>query len=441
MKSSIEKLDSIRQKITVEATKAQVDKAYKEAVEKVGKEVKLPGFRKGKVPENVVLQRFGDEVKTEAIKQVVRDTYPEAVKETDAKPLSDPQIDIGGDLEKGKPFNYSATIETYPDVMAKGYSGLTLTREKVSVADEEVENELKRIQQQMTQLEPVEGGAVGHGHVAMIDFKGTANGKSFPGSEAENYVVDFGTGALLKEFEAEIEGMKVGEGKTIAFIYPAEFFRKELAGQQGEFEVKVKEVRRKVVPGLDDEFAKTLGEFKDLKAVRADLKKKIGEYKEGMEQSKLREQAIRSIIEKHSDLEVPTALIDAELGNMLEQIKRQYEAQGQPFDASKIDAKRFVSENVKEATDRARGYMLARSITEQEGIEATDEEIEKRVEVMAAQSRSTAQQVKEHLKKNNMMDNLRSQILFEKTLDLVVNKAKIKTEKPKKEKKETKKSK
>ncbi len=432
MKSTIEKMSAIRQKITVEVTAEAVDKAMKSAVEKVKKEAKVQGFRKGKVPDEMILQRFEGDVKGEAINLVIRDSYPEAVKETGANPLSQPHIELGGEFEKGKPFTYYATIEVYPEVEPKGYDGLSLTREKVSVAEQEVEVELKRIQQQMTQLEPVESGEVGPGMVAMVDFKGTAGGKSFPGSEAENYVVDFGTGALLPEFETEIEGMKAGEERDIGFHYPTGFFRRELAGKKGEFNVKVKEIRRKVVPELDDEFAKSLGDFKDLAAVKGDLKKRIEEYKESVERSKLREQAIRQLIEKNGDLEVPTPLVDAELGNMLEQLKRQYEAGGQKFDVSKIDAKRFVAENVKEATDRARGYMLVRAISDKEKVEVSEEDIEGKIELMAAQSRSSKQQVKDYVNKNNMMDSIHSQLAFEKTLDLIVDKAKIKTEKPKK---------
>jgi trigger factor len=433
MKSSIEKVDAIRQKITVEVSPEAVDKAFKAAIDDVKKEAKIPGFRKGKVPDAMIMARFGDDVKMEAAKHAVRASYGEAVTAVEARPISEPHIDVAAPIEKGKPFTYVATIEIYPEVIIKDYAGLSLTRQKVEVADEEVEHEITRIQQQMTQLEPAEGGEVGPGMVAMVDFKGTAGGESFPGSEAENYVVDFGSGSLLQEFEIEIKGMKAGEERAIAFDYPSSFFRKELAGKKGEFKVMVKEVRRKVVPELDEEFAKTLGEYKDMNAVRAELKKRIGEYKEGLETSSLREQAMRSLIEKHAELEVPTALIDAELGNMLEQLKRQYEMRGQKFDADKIDAKRFVSENLKEATDRARGYMVARAISQQENVESSEEEVEKKIEAMAAQSRSTVQQMKDYLNNNNMMDNIRSQIIFETTLNLVVDKAKVKTEKPKKE--------
>lgn len=435
MKSSIEKVDAIRQKITVEIPPEEVEKAFKAALDEVKKEAKIPGFRQGKVPDDMIMSRFGEDVRMEAGKRAVRASYGDAVTSVEAKPISEPHIEAAAPIERGKPFTYTATIEIYPEVVAKDYAGLALTRKKVDVTDDEVENEIQRIRQQMTQLEPVEGAEVGPGMVAMVDFKGTAAGDSFPGSEAENYVVDFGTGSLLQEFEIEIKGMKAGEERDISFDYPAGFFRKELAGKKGEFKVKVKEVRRKVVPELDEEFAKTLGDYKDMAAVRDELKKRIGEYKEGMEQSSLREQAMRALIEKHSDLEVPTALIDSELGNMLEQLKRQYEAHGQKFDANKIDAKRFVSENLKEATDRARGYMVARAISEQEKVEAAEEDVEKRILTMAAQSRSTEQQMKDYLQKNNMMDNIRSQIIFEKTLDLVVEKAKVKTEKPKKEEK------
>ncbi|MBU0646702.1 trigger factor [Patescibacteria group bacterium] len=435
MKSSVEKINSIRQKITIEVRAASVDKAFKAALEKVRKEAKVPGFRKGKVPDDVILQRFGNDVNVEATKEVISASYPEAIKQAETKPISDPHVDIEKPIEKGKPFTYSATIEIYPEVVATGYEDLSLTRQKVTLTDEEVETELKRLQQQMTQLEPAEGAKISHGIVATIDFKGTAGGKTFPGSEAENYVVDFGTGALLSEFEEQIKGMRAGEEKDISFHYPTDFFRREIAGKKGEFNVKVKELRTKVVPGLDDEFAKSLGDFKDLNAVRADLKKRILEYKERMETAGLREQAIRELIAKHQNLEVPTVLVDSELGNMLEQLKRQYEMQGQKFDTSKIDAKQFVTQNVKEATDRARGYMLARAVSAQEKLEVTDEEMDARISQMAAQSRSTSEQVRDYLNKNNMIDNLRAQVLFEKTLDLMVSKAKIKTEKPKKGKK------
>ena len=435
-KQKLETIDSIRRGLEVDISAVQVDKAFSAAIEKVRKEAKLPGFRKGKAPDDVLMKKFGKEIEAEALQGAIRESYPVAVRDAGAMPLSEPRIEPKGRIEKGKPFTYKAIVEVYPEVVAKGYERLTLTTHKVEVTDDEVEAELVKMQRQMTQLEPVPDGEVGPGMLTMIDFDGTAGGKAFPGSKAEDYVVDFGTGSLLEKFEAEIAGMKAGEERSISFHYPTDFFRREIAGKKGEFKVNVKEVRRKVVPELDDGFAKELGDFKTLADVRRELKKRIAAYKEQLLRANLREQAIRALIDKHQGLEVPTALIDAELGNMLEQVKRNAQSRGQKFDASKIDSREFVKKNVGEATERARGYMLVRAISEEKKLEVSDNEIEERINQMAADAKRKVPEVKEYLKKNDMMESLRSQILFEKTLDLVVDKAKIKTEKPKKEKKE-----
>ena len=434
MKTQLENISSVKQAITVEVPADVVDKAYKAAMEKVRKEAKVPGFRQGKIPEPIILQKFREELDVETIKTIARETYPKAIEETKAKPISDPQIEPIGGVAKGKPFSYKATFEVYPEIKIKDYVGLKLESEKVEVTDEEVESEIKRLQNQMTQLEPVAEGQVGQGHVAVIDFKGTAGGKPFAGSEAENYVVDFGGGQLLEEFEVKIKGMKIAEEREITFKYPESYFKKEVAGLDGLFKVKVKDLRRKIVPELDDEFAKELGKFGSMIEVKEDVKKRIAEYKETASKNMLKEQAIRQLIEQYKDIEVPTSFIDAELGNMLSQLERQLKAQGQTLADSKIDAKEFVSTNVKEATDRARGYMIVNAIAGEEKIQVEESEVDSKIKNIAENARENVAKVREYYEKNNYMSNLRSQILFEKTLDFVLGKAKIDTVKSKKKK-------
>ena len=197
MKAKLEIVDSIRQAVEVEVSVDLVKVAQKKVMVKMKKEVKIPGFRKGKIPDDIILKKYGEEVREETLKQIVQDTYPTAVTDVGANPISPPSILPLGVLEDDKPFKYKATFEIYPEVEPSGYTALSLEREKVGVTDDEVELELKRIQQQMTQLEPSPDGEVGKGMVAMIDFKGTAGGEAFPGSEAENYVVDYESGNLL----------------------------------------------------------------------------------------------------------------------------------------------------------------------------------------------------------------------------------------------------
>lgn len=431
MKTSLEKISSVRHALKVEVPAETVAKGFEEAAKKLKADVKIPGFRKGKVPDNIIAQRFGEDLESEAVKWVVVHTFSDAVKEANAVFIGDPEFAPEGKIAKDKPFTYKAHFDVYPEYEADGYAGLKLEREKFTVTDEEVESELKRLQTQMTQLEPVSDGEVGPGMIAMIDFKGTADGKPFQGSEAENYVVDFGSGHLLEEIEVKIKGMKASEERDIKFTYPEKYFKKEVAGKEGAFKVKVKDVRRKIVPELNDEFAKELGKFATLDEVRKDLREKIAAYKESVVKSWLRDRTIRQLIEKNQKLEVPLTMIQAEINNMLEQMDRNLRAQGKSLADQKVDAKEFVRANEKEAADRARGYIIMSTISKKENITATDEEIEERLKTIAAQNRQPLAKAKEHFEKNKLMPQLKSQIIFEKTLDFVLDKAKITEVKPK----------
>jgi trigger factor len=432
MSVSVKNVDSVNKCLTIDVDADAVEAAKKAAIEKVRKEAQVPGFRKGKIPEAILMQRFGDDIKTETMKQAINAAYPNAIKETGLSPLGDPRIEVEEESQDGKPFKFKANIEVYPEVeiKEKDYSGIKLEGEKIVVGDEEVETELLKLQQRMTQLEPVEDGSVGPGMVAMIDFTGTAGGESFPGSEAENYVVDYGSGNLLEAFEARIEGMKANEERDIEFIYPEDFFKHEIAGKTGHFKIKVKEVRRKVVPELCDDFAKELGNFSTLGEVRKELKGRIKDYKEVSERARLKESAIRALIEKHDKMEVPFAMIDAELGNMLEQLKQQMESQGGKFDQGQDNVQAFVKANVAEATNRARGFIVIDAIAKKEGVEVADEDVDARLQAIATQHKKPLEEVRKQLESQNMIGQMSSQIRFEKTLDLVVDKAKVKEVKP-----------
>ncbi|HQG13653.1 MAG TPA: hypothetical protein PLT05_04735, partial [bacterium] len=196
------------------------------------------------------------------------------------------------------------------------------------------------------------------------------------------------------------------------------------------------------VPEINDDFAKEIGKFKDLKEVKADLKKRILEYKEVMIKNDLMAQAVRKLVEKHKDIEVPTPLVDSELKNMLEQIKRQYESQGKKFEEVKLDPRQFVEANVEEATSRARGFLLVNAVSSKENVQVSDDDVEERVSQIAQQSRQTPEQIKEYIEKSNQMESLKAQLIFEKTLELIISKSKIKYVKQgkseKKEKKEKK---
>lgn len=433
MKTSLDKTKKTRHKISVEVPKERVKKSVETALKTIQKDAQIKGFRKGEVPLDVLHKYMGKEADKEIIKQIVRDTYAEAIRQERSAPISEPYIDYDK-YEKDKDFNYTASFDVMPEIEAPQYEGLKLEKEKVEVKEEEVEMELKRLQRAMTQLEPADDANLGPGFVGLIDFKGTVDGKPFKGSEAENFVADFGS--MLPAFEEKIAGMKKNEVRDVSFNYPSNYFNKEIAGKTGQFKVTLKEIRKKNIPDINDDFAKSLGK-QNLGEVKQEIEKQIINFKEEFWKRRLGEMAIRQLAEKNA-IEVPEIMVSNEIGAMLEEVARQLKMRGQTIEDAGIEAKAFVRTNHEEATKRVRGYLIAFAISKQANVEATDEDLENRINQIAKQTNQPVDKVKSHFAKENFTDRLKSQILYEKTLDLIVSKAKVKEIKPKKHKKDEK---
>ncbi len=431
MKTKIEKIKTVRQRLHVEVPSDIAKRSADAALKEMQQEVEIKGFRKGQAPLELVRKNLGPAADKEIAKRIVKDTYLEAIKQENAQPLTDPSVEFEIFLE-GKDFVYRAEFEVMPEVKVPQFEGLALEIDKVDVSDEEIEKELKRLQAAMTQLEPADDSELGPGMMAIVDFKGTVEGKSFKGSDAENFVVDYGS--LLPQFEGGIKGMKKGEERDITVDYPSDYFNKEIAGKQGAFRVKVKELRKKVVPELNDDFAKTLGKFANMGEVRTDIRKHINNAKDEFKKRRLGFLAIRQLAEK-DPFEVPDVMVQNELGAMLEDVARQFKAQGKNIEDSGFDTKQFVTEHMEEAVKRVRGYLIAFAIAKHAQIQITDEETEARIALIAKQANQPVEKVKAQFGKDGVVERLKSQLLYEKTLDLVVSKAKIKEVKPKKAKK------
>jgi trigger factor len=431
MKTKVEKSNSVRHKMHVEITAERVEEIAQKVLKEIQKETAIKGFRKGEVPLDILRKYLGEDADKEIIKRVVKDTYIEAVKQEGAAPISEPFIEHEK-YEQGKPFIYYASYDVMPEVPVPEYEGLKLEKEKVEVSGKEVEEELKRLQYAMTQLEPAEDGVIGPGFVGLIDFKGTVDGKPFKGSEATNFVADYGN--MLPEFEKEIEGMKKGEERDISFDYPAGYFNKEIAGKKGSFHVVIKDIRKKIVPELNDDFAKTLGKFQTMGELKAEIEKQILAVKEDLWRRRLGEKAIRELAEKNV-FDVPETMISNEIGAMLEEVARQLKLRGQTIEEAGLDVKTFIKANYEEAKKRIRGYLLAFAISKREAIVVTEEDINSRLTAISRQTNQALDKVRAHFQKENLMDKLRTQILYEKTLDFVVSKANVKEISPKKQKK------
>ncbi|MFH1873780.1 MAG: trigger factor [Pseudomonadota bacterium] len=428
MKTSLDKSKSTRHRLTVEVSKERVVKAVKQALGKIQKQTQIKGFRKGEVPFDVLRNYLGQDADKEIIKEIIGDTYPEALRKEAAAPISEPHLEYEQYVE-GEPFTYHAVYDVMPEIEAPEYEDLKLEKEKIEVAKEEVESGLERLRHSMTQLEPYEKGEFGPGTIAVLDFKGTADGKPFKGSEAKDFMAEFGH--MLPDFENQIKGMKAGEEKEIIFSYPKDYFNKDIAGKEAKFKVKVNKIQKKVVPELDDEFAKSLGKFEKIDQVREEIKKQITDYKENFAKQQLAGQALQLIVDKNQ-IEVPEVMVNDELRAMLDDVARQLKSQGQTLKDAGVEAKSFVEKHYNNAANRVRGYLLTFAIAKKENLSVSDQEVEARINGISKQTGQPLNKVKEHFEKNNLLDKLKSQILYEKTLELIMSKAKVKEVKPKK---------
>ena len=430
MKTELENVSSIKRKLKVEVPAPEVGQAYQESVSKIQKKAKIKGFREGKVPPAVVEKQFAAEIQQEAMERVVQKSYPKALEELKVFPVSQPRV-IPGTFSKEKEFSYTAEFEIRPEIVVKNYKGLKLEREKVDVDPKMVEGELTRLQQQMTQLEPTpEETLSAKGHVLTVDFSGVAEGQKFEGSESKDFALELGAKGLLPDFENGLIGLKKGEKKNLKFDYPKDYFNKALAGKKAEFNVTVKDIRKKNVPVLNDDFAKDLGQYKTLVEVKADIQKRIADHLENDSKGKL----FRKILEelsKSNPFEVPESMVLSELNNMIETLARDLSSQGKKLDD--LNVQELYQQHQPEAEFRVRSFLLLDKISELESVLISEEEVDQFIATQAASLKRPAEEVKAYYIKNRLLDSLKLRLLHEKTLEFVLNQAKIKETNPKKE--------
>lgn len=430
MKTHVEALSSVQRKLTVDLPVERVAEALEQAFQKVQKTAKLKGFRQGKVPRHLIEQYYPTEMETSAIEHLVRSTYPDATTGASLVPISQPRIEPGP-FQKDQPFTYAAIVEVRPVVQLGAYTKLSLSRTEYTVSAEEVEAQLQAAQQSMTQLVPVDDAAVlEQGMVARVDFDGLADGKGFEGSKAQDYVIDVGGGNLLPVFEAQTIGMKVGETRDIEFTYPEDYFNVTLAGAKGTFHVVLKELKRKMVPELTDDFAKDLGNFQSLAEVRAEIRQRLEGGKERQARSELAEQAMKHLLAQHP-FDVPETMVGWELESMYRDLERRAKAEKKTLADLGITPEGFVQQYEAIAKDRVRGNLILDAISEAEKLAVAEAEVDTRIQEIAQSMNEPSPKVRLYYEQNKLLPALQHQLLHEKALDFIIGTSKIRIEKVK----------
>lgn len=427
MKASWEKTENNRGVLTVEVDEKQFSKALDQAFRKVVKNVNVPGFRKGKVPRPIFEKRFGVEtLYQDAVEITVPEVYPSAVEETGIEPVDQPEIDIE-QVEKGKPFIFKATVTVKPEVKLGEYKGLEVPEKDFSVKEEDVESELKKMQERQGTLEVVEDGQVQEKDRATFDFEGFVDGEPFEGGKAEKYTLEVGSGQFIPGFEEQLIGMKSGEEKDISVQFPEDYHAEDLAGKDAVFKVVMHEIKRMNLPELDDEFAQDVSEFDTLEELKVDTENKLKEQKSKEEENYKRNTLVEKAAE-NAEIDLPEVMVEREIDQMMRQFEQQLQMQGVTLDQYAQftgQEKSDLREQFKDdAEKKVRASLVLEAIAEAEEVEVSDEEVDEELKKLAEQMGREQEEVRKLLQAQGGMDQIRDEVQIRKTVDLLVSNSK-----------------
>ncbi|WP_243297427.1 trigger factor [Bacillus litorisediminis] len=425
MSAKWEKLEGNTGVLTVEVDAETVNAALDQAFKKVVKQINVPGFRKGKMPRALFEKRFGVEsLYQDALDIILPEAYSKAVEETNIEPVDRPEIDIE-QIEKGSPLIFKATVTVKPEVKLGEYKGLEVTPLDREVSDEDVQNELKKIQEQHAELTVREEGAAEAGDTVVIDFEGFVDGEAFEGGKAENYSLELGSNSFIPGFEDQLIGVKAGEEKDVEVTFPEEYHASELAGKPAVFKVKVHEIKTKVLPELDDEFAVDVDEeVETLDALKEKIKNRLKEQKEQEADQHLRDTVVEKAAE-NAEIDIPEAMITTETDRMIQEFGQRLQMQGLNLELyyqfSGQDESALREQMKEEAENRVRINLVLEAIANAENLEATEEDVEKELESMSSQFNLSADQIKKAL---GNLDGLKTDIKIKKAIEFLVENSK-----------------
>ena len=419
MKVNAEELSPTKKKLEVEIPPPQVQEAVESLYRDLNKKVRIKGFRPGRTPRDVLERHYGAYVKEQAITHLIEKTYPQAIAEVAIEAISPPTIDTGA-LTPGEPFTYSAVVEVKPRIEVKAYKGLPLKRQKAKEATPDIAAELERLRMMHAQLQQVEGREqIQKGDIVLLDFRGLLGTRPIRDGKAENYLLEIGSGTMAPGFEEGLIGQKKGTEQEITVHFPADHSRKDLADKDVTFRVQIKEIRERILPDLDDEFARDVGDYKNLAALEERIKADLAKALEYRRTEELRQAAVDQLLQANP-VEIPSYLVERRTGELLQDLKLRMAAQKQallPEDEAKARG-----EYQKVAEREVRASFLLEEIGRQESIEATEEEVEGRLAEMA---RIYQRPVEELGKNFPLLDAVKRSLQREKIVDFLIAEAKI----------------
>jgi trigger factor len=429
LKTKTTELPDSRVRVEVEVPTEALERELNTAASQLGREMRVPGFRSGKVPPEVVLRQVGREaVLDEAVRRGLPGWYEEALADAGIQTVGDPQVDLSDLPEKGAPLAFTIEVGVVPPAQLGDYRGVEVGRREPKVDEQEVQAELERLRESLASLETVEREA-GEGDFVVMDYVGSVDGTPFEGGDGRGQVVELGSGRLIPGFEEQLAGVSAGEERTVELTFPDDYPAEQLAGKDASFAVEVKEVKEKRLPELDDDFAVEAGGYDSLDELRTEIESRIGQAEERAIEAEFREAAVDAVVD-NATIEVPHELVHSKAHEMWHRTARRFAAQGinpeQYLQMTGKTEEELVVESESDAETALKREAVLSAIVEAEGIEVSDEEIEQALRASAPPDASD-KQLKRALKRARSQgadEALREDIAMRKAVDLVVENAK-----------------
>ncbi|MEI3525775.1 MAG: trigger factor [Eubacteriales bacterium] len=425
MSLQVEKLEKNMAKLTIEVPAEKVEAALQNAYLKNRKQISVPGFRKGKVPRQMIEKMYGPSIfYDDAVNAMIQEAYPEATKECDLEIVSRPDVEVV-QIEKGKPFIFTAEVAVKPEVTLGQYKGIEVEKADTTATDEEVAAEIDKEREANSRTITVEDRAVQDGDMTVIDFEGFVDGEAFEGGKGTDYPLTIGSGAFIPGFEEKLVGAEIGKEVEVDVTFPEEYHAKELAGKPAVFKCTVKEIKVKELPELDDDFAQDVSDFDTLEEYKADVRKKVEEKKAADAKAKKEDAVIEKIIEG-ATMEIPDAMVETQAERMVDEFAQRLQMQGlsmeqyMQFTGGNVQA--MVEQSKPQALKRIQSRLVLDAVVAAENLTATDEEVDAELAKMAEQYNMEVEKLKEMFAEEDLK-SIRDDLAVQKAVELVTDAA------------------
>jgi trigger factor len=418
-----------KREIQVEIPAEEVARETDKVVQNMQRVARLPGFRRGKVPPNVIRNRFAEEIKTEVVDHLIPRFFRQEAERQKLVPVSQPRVsDLH--LHEGEPLRFKASFEVLPEIELSGYHDLRVEKPDIAISDEEVEASLSRVREQHATFTAVEGRPLADGDYAQVSFTGTpkrsaGGAEDAPGAphekpaQVDDVMVEVGGADTMREFSDNLRGVSPGETRSFEVSYPADFNDQRLAGKTFDYTVTIKAIKQKQLPELNDDFAKEIGQFNSIDEVRRQIREGMEHEKKHAADREAKEKLIDELIKRH-DFEVPEALVERQVDVRLERGLRALAAQGmRAEDMKKMDFNRLRAGQREAATREVKASLLLDRIAETEKIQVSDEEIDREIQALAEQSQQSVESIRARLTGEGALDRIRNRIRTDKALDFL----------------------